>query len=222
MRGTLDLRHLGHSRRSNVPCRCRLSARPPVPVPAQAAGRQQTPAVAGSADRAGHHLSGRQLALLPRRPAVVGFQAGPCGQSRETVRRSELAGAAAYGDRRSTAAFWASGSNCCARPTECRCLRVAATGSPRRRPSLRLARPRPPMDRVRSGLQGPTRTRTRRRRTVTGVCGRVSLRLLALAAGLIDSYDIGDVGARRKAAARVRWLGGLDGTIPPRLYGWTD
>jgi hypothetical protein len=42
--------------------------------------------------------------------------------------------------------------------------------------------------------KGPLALERHGARTVTGVCGRVALRLLALAAGLIHNHDIGDLG----------------------------
>jgi hypothetical protein len=58
---------------------------------------------------------GDNLRLLDSTPV-------PCGQSRETARRSELAGSAGYGYCASHSRyFWAFGSTCSAPPTACPC-----------------------------------------------------------------------------------------------------
>jgi DDE family transposase len=168
----------------------------------------------------------------------------PCGQSRETARRSELAGYAAYGWCKShSRCFWGfrlyllctpdgmpvafelAPANAPERVVAAEMLeRVDLEGytvmadkgfagdefeqimaNPRRafpqaRPSRRtasqrLARTGAPMDRVRHlDLQGPTPLEAHGGRTLPGVCTRVALRLLALAAGLLHNHDIGDPG----------------------------
>ena len=61
----------------------------------------------GAADRALHQLSGLALAELLRPAAAAGLNPVPCGQSRETARRSEFAGSAGYGYCRSHSRwFW--------------------------------------------------------------------------------------------------------------------
>jgi hypothetical protein len=176
----------------------------------------------------------------------------PCGQSRETARRSKLAGSAAYGYCRSHSrffwgfrlyllcapdgmpiAFELAPANTLERQVAAEMLeRVALEGytviadkgfageeferhvcrpwrppsaprSPRRRSPPRLAGPRPPVDRV--GVfwtcTGQLALERHGGRTVTGVCVRVALRLLALAAGLIHNYDIGQPGRHFAAYA---------------------
>ena len=98
----------GLPQRPSVPGAGALPAGAPVSLSAPAAGLQQAPAGAGPGDRAGDQ---------PPRPRVGRRSATacgcstrtpvPCGQSRETARRSELAGFAAYGWCRSHSRyFW--------------------------------------------------------------------------------------------------------------------
>src|SRR5437764_13492363 len=57
---------------------------------------------------------------------------------------------------------------------------------------IRIARARAPMDRIGLlDLQGTARPRAPRARTLPGLCARVGLRLLALAAGLRHNAEIG-------------------------------
>src|SRR5215211_2349124 len=168
----------------------------------------------------------------------------PCGQSRETARRSELAGYAAYGYCRSHSRyFWGFRLYLlCAPDGMPIAFELAAANAPERqvaaemleRVSLegytviadkgfagdefeahmagvgaRFLRPDRRDEDRRHGSLGPVRqwiesvfwtckgqlTLERHGgRTITGVCVRVALRLLALAAGLIHNHDIGDPG----------------------------
>jgi len=168
-----------------------------------------------------------QLRLLDSTPV-------PCAASRETVRRSEFAGIAAYGYCRSHSryfwgfrlyllcasdgtpiAFELAPANAPEREVAREMLeRVPLAGSHRHRrqglrrrrvrgldgrsrsrvPSsrsqgraapIRIARARAPVDRIGLlDLQGTARPRAHGARTLRGLCARVGLRLLALAAGL--------------------------------------
>ena len=168
----------------------------------------------------------------------------PCGQSRETARRSELAGHAAYGWCRSHSryfwgfrlyllcapdgmpiAFELAPANVTERVVAAEMLQrvdvhgytvmadkgfageefeqlMAALGA-------RFLRPDRRDEPHRHGSLGPVRQRIESviwtckgqltleahgGRTLPGVCTRVALRLLALAAGLLHNYDIGDPG----------------------------
>jgi hypothetical protein len=168
----------------------------------------------------------------------------PCGQSRETARRSELAGSAAYGYCRSHSRyFWGFRLYLlCASDGMPICFELAAANLPEREVAAemlervalegytviadkgfageqfethvaglgaRFLRPDRKNEPRRNGSLGPVRqwiesviwtckgqlTLERHGgRTITGVCVRVALRLLALAAGLIHNHDIGDPG----------------------------
>jgi hypothetical protein len=168
----------------------------------------------------------------------------PCGQSRETTRRSELAGHAAYGYCRSHSRyFWgfrlyllcaADGMPICfelapANAAErdvatemlarvdlcgytvladkgfagqefeqhmagcgCRFLRPDRKDEPRRHGSLGPVRQW--IESVFWTCKGQLALERHAGRTLTGVCVRVALRLLALAAGLIHNQQIGEPG----------------------------
>ena len=168
----------------------------------------------------------------------------PCGQSRETAHRSELAGHAAYGYCRSHSRyFWGFRLYLlCASDGMPIAFELAAANLPERQVAAemlervaldgytviadkgfageefethmaglgaRFLRPDRKNEPRRNGSLGPVRqwiesviwtckgqlTLERHGgRTVPGVCVRVALRLLALAAGLIHNYDIGDPG----------------------------
>jgi hypothetical protein len=168
----------------------------------------------------------------------------PCGQSRETARRSELAGSAAYGYCRSHSryfwgfrlyllcasdgmpiAFELAPANAPERQVAAEMLeRVALEGytviadkgfageefeAHMASAGARFLRPDRNNEPRRNGSTGPVRQwiesviwtckgqlalERHGGRTVPGVCVRVALRLLALAAGLIHNYDIGDPG----------------------------
>jgi hypothetical protein len=168
----------------------------------------------------------------------------PCGQSRETARRSELAGHAAYGWCRSHSRyFWGFRLYLlCAPDGMPICFELAPANAPERevakemleRVSLegytvvadkgfagedfehhmallgtRFLRPDRKGERRRHGSLGPVRQwiesvfwtckgqlalERHGGRTLPGVCVRVALRLLALAAGLTHNQQIGDPG----------------------------
>jgi Transposase DDE domain len=168
----------------------------------------------------------------------------PCGQSRETTRRSELAGCAAYGYCRSHSRFfWGFRLYLlCAPDGMPICFELAPANAPEREVAAemlervaldgytviadkgfageefethmaglgaRFLRPDRKNEPRRNGSLGPVRqwiesviwtckgqlTLERHGgRTIAGVCVRIALRLLALAAGLIHNHDIGDPG----------------------------
>jgi hypothetical protein len=186
---------------------------------------------------AGSAAFGDGLRLLDSTPV-------PCAQSRETTRRSELAGSAAYGYCRSHSrffwgfrlyllcasdgmpiAFELAPANAPEREVATEMLeRVALDGSTVIADKgfageefethiaglgARFLRPDRKNEPRRNGSLGPVRqwiesviwtckgqlTLERHGgRTIPGVCVRVALRLLALAAGLIHNHDIGDPG----------------------------
>jgi hypothetical protein len=203
----------------------------------------------------------RLRALAPRIAQVIGHLAAgspsfgdglrlldstpvPCGQSRETARRSELAGYAAYGYCRSHSRFfWGFRLYLlCAPDGMPIAFELAPANTPERQVAAemlervalegytviadkgfageefeqhvaglgaRLLRPDRKNEPRRNGSLGPVRQwiesvfwtckgqlalERHGGRTVTGVCVRVALRLLALTAGLIHNYDIGDPG----------------------------
>lgn len=168
----------------------------------------------------------------------------PCGQSRETARRSQLAGSAAYGWCKSHSRyFWGFRLYLlCAPDGMPICFELAAANAPERvvaaemlqRVDLegytviadkgfagdefeqimadlgaRFLRPDRRDEPHRNGSLGPVRQwiesvfwtckgqltlEHHGGRTIEGLCVRVALRLLALAAGLIHNHDIGDPG----------------------------
>jgi hypothetical protein len=168
----------------------------------------------------------------------------PCGQSRETARRSELAGSAAYGWCKSHSRyFWGYRLYLlCASDGMPISFELAPANVPERRVAAemlarldlhgytiiadkgfageefeqimaglgaRFLRPDRKNERRRHGSLGPVRqwiestfwtckgqlTLERHGgRTILGVCVRVALRMLALAAGLIHNQQIGDPG----------------------------
>jgi hypothetical protein len=168
----------------------------------------------------------------------------PCGQSRETARRSELAGYAAYGYCRSHSRyFWGFRLYLlCAPDGMPIAFELAPANTPERQVAAemlervalegytviadkgfagedfeqhvaglgaRFLRPDRRDEDHRNGSLGPVRQwiesvfwtckgqlalERHGGRTVTGVCVRVALRLLALAGGLLHNYDIGDPG----------------------------
>jgi hypothetical protein len=168
----------------------------------------------------------------------------PCGQSRETARRSELAGSASYGWCKSHSRyFWGFRLYLlCASDGMPICFELAAANLPERqvaaemlaRVSLdgytviadkgfageefeqimaglraRFLRPDRKNERRRHGSLGPVRQwiestfwtckgqlalERHGGRTVLGVCVRVALRMLALAAGLLHNQQTGDPG----------------------------
>jgi len=168
----------------------------------------------------------------------------PCGQSRETARRSELAGHAAYGWCKSHSRyFWGFRLYVlCAPDGMPICFELAAANAPERvvaaemldRIDLhgytvmadkgfagaefeahmaglgaRFLRPDRKDEPHRHGSLGPVRQwiesvfwtckgqltlEHHGGRTIEGLCTRVALRLLALAAGLVHNHDIGDPG----------------------------
>lgn len=190
------------------------------------------------------HSFGDGLRLLDSTPV-------PCGQSRETARRSELAGHAAYGYCRSHSRyFWGFRLYLlCAPDGMPIAFELAPANSPERQVAAemlervalegytviadkgfagedfeahmaglgaRLLRPDRRDEDRRNGSLGPVRqwiesvfwtckgqlTLERHGgRTLTGVCVRVALRLLALAAGLTHNYDIGEPGRHFAAYA---------------------
>jgi hypothetical protein len=160
----------------------------------------------------------------------------PCGQSRETARRSELAGHAAYGYCRShpryfwgfrlyllcapdgiPIAFELRPANAPEREVAAEMLErvdlagytvmadkgfagedfeqhIAALGAHFLRPRPQ-GRARPPVNRIGGlNLQGPAHLEQHGGRTLEGLCVRVALRLLALAAGIVHNHQIGDPG----------------------------
>jgi Transposase DDE domain len=76
---------------------CRCPAGTPVPVPAAPARISQADHGRCTADLQSHRVPGRAVPVAGRSAAAAGCHPGPCGTSRETVRRSELAGWAGYG-----------------------------------------------------------------------------------------------------------------------------
>jgi hypothetical protein len=168
----------------------------------------------------------------------------PCGQSRETARRSELAGSAAYGWCRSHSRyFWGYRLYLlCASDGMPICFELAAANLPERQVAAemlrrvelegytviadkgfagqefaqimaslgaRFLRPDRKDEPRRHGSLGPVRQwiestfwtckgqlalERHGGRTVLGVCVRVALRMLALAAGLVHNQHIGDPG----------------------------
>jgi DDE family transposase len=168
----------------------------------------------------------------------------PCGQSRETARRSELAGSAAYGWCKSHARyFWGYRLYLlCATDGMPICFELAPANLPERQVAAemlrrvdldgytviadkgfageefeqimaghgaRFLRPDRKDERRRHGSLGPVRQwiestfwtckgqlalERHGGRTVLGVCVRIALRMLALAAGLIHNQQIGDPG----------------------------
>jgi hypothetical protein len=186
---------------------------------------------------AGSPSFGDGLRLLDSTPV-------PCGQSRETARRSELAGSAAYGYCRSHSRyFWGFRLYLlCAPDGMPIAFELAPANAPERQVAAemlervalegytviadkgfageefeqhmaglgaRFLRPDRRDEDRRTGSLGPVRQwiesviwtckgqlRLERHggRTIPGVCVRVALRLLALAAGLIHNYDTGEPG----------------------------
>jgi hypothetical protein len=186
---------------------------------------------------AGSPSFGDGLRLLDSTPV-------PCGQSRETARRSELAGSAAYGYCRSHSRyFWGFRLYLlCAPDGMPIAFELAPANAPERQVAAemlervalegytviadkgfageefeqhmaglgaRFLRPDRRDEDRRTGSLGPVRqwiesviwtckgqlTLERHGgRTIPGVCVRVALRLLALAAGLIHNYDTGEPG----------------------------
>jgi hypothetical protein len=168
----------------------------------------------------------------------------PCGQSRETVKRSELAGYAAYGWCASHSRhFWGFRLYLlCAADGMPIAFELAPANAPERHVAAemlarinlegytviadkgfageefethmaalgaRFLRPDRKRESRRNGSLGPVRQwiesvfwtckdqlalERHGARTVTGVCARVALRLLALAAGLVHNQQIGDPG----------------------------
>jgi Transposase DDE domain len=186
---------------------------------------------------AGSHSFGDGLRLLDSTPV-------PCGHSRETARRSELAGYAAYGYCRSHSRyFWGFRLYLlCASDGMPIAFELAPANLPERQVAAemlervalegytviadkgfagedfethmaglgaRFLRPDRNNEPRRNGSLGPVRQwiesviwtckgqlalERHGGRTIPGVCVRVALRLLALAAGLIHNYDTGDPG----------------------------
>lgn len=103
----------------------------------------------------------------------------PCGQSRETARRSELAGSAAYGWCQSHSRyFWGFRLYLlCAADGMPIAFELAAADAPERQVAAEMLE--------RLDLDGYT---------VMAICARVALRLLALAAGLIHNQDVANPG----------------------------
>jgi hypothetical protein len=168
----------------------------------------------------------------------------PCGQSRETARRSELAGSAGYGWCKSHSRyFWGYRLYLlCAADGMPICFELAPANIPERRVAAemltridlegytvladkgfageefeqlmaslgaRFLRPDRKDEQPRNGSLGPVRQwiestfwtckghlalERHGGRTVLGVCVRIALRMLALAAGLIHNQQIGDPG----------------------------
>jgi hypothetical protein len=168
----------------------------------------------------------------------------PCGQSRETARRSELAGYAAYGWCKSHSRyFWGFRLYLlCAPDGMPIAFELAPANAPERQVAAEMLehvdlegytvmadegfagdefeqimaalgahflRPDRRDEPHRNGSLGPVRQRIESiiwtckgqlslehhgARTLPGVCTRVALRLLALAAGLVHNHDIGDPG----------------------------
>jgi Transposase DDE domain len=193
---------------------------------------------------ASSHSFGDGLRLLDSTPV-------PCGQSRETARRSELAGYASYGWCKSHSryfwgfrlfllcapdgmpiAFELAPANAPERQVAAEMLeRVALEGytviadkgfageafeAYMAAHGARFLRPDRRDEDRRSGSLGPVRQwiesvfwtckgqlalERHGGRTLTGVCVRVALRLLALAAGLIHNYDAGQPGRHFAAYA---------------------
>ncbi len=80
--------------------------RPPVPLPAPAVRLQQAPQRRRPPDQPRDRGTGPAGAHLARRPAADRLHPLPCAASRETVKRSELAGHCGYGYCRSHSRFF--------------------------------------------------------------------------------------------------------------------
>jgi DDE family transposase len=212
-------------------------------LPKQPGYNKRVRALAPTIARAIGHLAVRSpsfcdnLRLLDSTPV-------PCGQSRETARRSELAGHAAYGWCKSHSRyFWGFRLYVlCAPDGMPICFELAPANAPERvvaaemleRVDLhgytvmadkgfagdefeqimaalgaRFLRPDRRDEQHRNGSLGPVRQwiesvfwtckgqltlEAHGGRTIEGLCARVALRLLALAAGLVHNHDIGDPG----------------------------
>jgi hypothetical protein len=127
-----------------------------------------------------------QLRLLDSTPV-------PCAASRETVRRSEFAGIAAYGYCRSHSRyFWGFRLYLlCASDGTPIAFEIRSTGARARAIRIGAARP---CDSVFWTCKGQLGLERHGARTLPGLCARVGLRLLALAAGLRHNAEIGQPG----------------------------